>query len=132
MFRFTIFIINYKIHIMKTIIASILLIITCNLKSQVSTIPVAIKMATFTVKGNCEQCKERIENAADLKGVKYAKWDKKAQILSVTYKPEKITVEQIEKAIAASGHDAGEFKAGDESYKKLPKCCKYREGKCEK
>ena len=34
---------------------------------------------TFSVEGNCSMCKKRIEKAAlSLKGVKYAKWNKKS------------------------------------------------------
>ena len=32
---------------------------------------------TLNVRGNCGQCKERIESAVDVKGVKYAEWNKK-------------------------------------------------------
>lgn len=85
---------------------------------------------TFTVKGNCEQCKERIENAADIKGVKICKWDEKTQVATVTYAPDKVTPEQIQQAIAKAGHDVGTFKATDASYKKLPDCCQYRDKAC--
>ncbi len=91
-----------------------------------------VETLTLTVKGNCEQCKERIENAADIKGVKVATWDEKTQILTVTYKPAKVSPEKIKKAILKSGHDLEEEKAGDEAYKKLPNCCKFRDNKCEK
>ncbi len=90
-----------------------------------------VKTATILVKGNCEECKERIENAADIKGVKISSWDEKTQILTVTYKSDKVSLVQIEKAIAVSGHDAADIKAGDASYKKLPSCCKYRDRACE-
>jgi Cu(I)/Ag(I) efflux system membrane fusion protein len=90
-----------------------------------------ITTATITVKGNCDECKNRIENAADIKGVKLATWDEKKQRLSVTYNTEKVSLAEIEKAIAASGHDAGSVKGTDAGYKKLPSCCKYRDKKCE-
>lgn len=101
---------------------------TCSLKAQDN----AIKTATIPVKGNCEECKKRIENAADIKGVKFSSWDEKNQVLTVTYKADKVTLEEIEKAIAASGHDVADLKATDASYKKLPGCCKYRDKSCEK
>ena len=49
---------------MKTI--TIIIAILFSINSQAQT---TIKTATIAVKGNCEQCKERIENAADIKGV---------------------------------------------------------------
>ncbi len=92
----------------------------------------SIKTTTLTVKGNCEECKSRIENAADIKGVKIATWDQKKQILTVTYKEDKVSIADIEKAIAASGHDVANVKSSESAYKKLPECCKYRDNACEK
>jgi copper chaperone CopZ len=89
------------------------------------------KTVTFTVKGNCEECKENIENAADLKGVKLLTWDQKTKVATVTFNPEKITLSQIQQAIAAKGYDTGDFKGSEKAYKALPKCCKYRDGVCE-
>jgi periplasmic mercuric ion binding protein len=91
----------------------------------------AVKTVTFNVSGNCEECRERIENAADIKGVKLTKWDAKTHVFKATYDTTKTSVLQIQEAIAAKGHDAGPVKARDAVYKKLPKCCRYRDGKCE-
>lgn len=89
------------------------------------------KTFTLLVKGNCDECKTRIENAADMKGVKLCVWNETTQTATITYKPEKVSPAQIEKAIAASGHDAGDTRGDDASYKALPSCCKYRDKKCE-
>lgn len=91
----------------------------------------SVKTVTISVKGNCEECKKRIENAADIKGVKLSQWDEAKQTLTVTYRTDKVSPEQIEQAIAASGHDAGNQKGKEASYDKLPACCKYRHDKCE-
>ena len=112
---------------MKTIIFLLSLFVALNINAQTST----VKTSTIAVKGNCEECKARIENAADIKGVKLAVWNETTQAVTVTYKTDKVTIEQIEKAIAASGHDAGANKGNDAKYKKLPDCCKYRDKKCE-
>src|SRR5688572_12575824 len=111
MFLFGLFI-SYiiKINIMKKMIF-IMLLAACNLlnaqeKSSVVT-------TTLAVRGNCGECKERIENAADIKGVKTSKWDSKAQMLTVTYKPEKVTLDQIKQAVLKAGHDVEEEKAPD-------------------
>lgn len=88
-----------------------------------------IQTATFTVAGTCDQCKARIENAADIKGVKLCTWDPNTQVAKVTYNASKVSLEQIQKAIAAAGHDAGPVKATDAAYKELPNCCQYHSQK---
>lgn len=112
---------------MKNIFLVIGLLISVFTYSQNKT----VKTTTISVKGNCEQCKKRIENAADIKGVKVSNWNEKTQVLSVTYDSEKVTLEKIEEAIAKAGHDAGSFKASDASYKKLPNCCQYKDHVCD-
>src|ERR1035437_1697948 len=77
----------------------------------------------FTVNGVCEQCKARIENAAYVKGVKYADWNVDTHDLTVKYDSTKTFPEIILKSIAKAGHDNDLFKAEDEDYNKIPKCC---------
>jgi len=103
---------------MKTLIlSSILAFITCNVSAQVN--------ATFRVGGNCDMCKKRIENAADLKGVKTANWDSKTQTLEIYYNPNKISLIQIQEEIAKIGHDTEKFKADSLAFEKLHNCCHY-------
>lgn len=80
------------------------------------------------VEGVCNMCKKRIENAALIKGVKLAEWDKKTKILTVVYVTKKTDSLTIKKSIASAGHDAGTIKAKDSAYKTLPDCCAYRDG----
>lgn len=109
---------------MKTIIICIIsFLVSVKLNAQVVT-------STVSVKGNCEECKERIENAADIKGVKTSTWDEKKQAITVTYDSKKVTLGEIEKAIAKSGHDTGHEKADPKAYNGLPACCKYQNGAC--
>jgi copper chaperone CopZ len=82
---------------------------------------------TFKVFGNCPQCESRITDACDLKGVKSAEWDVDTKMMTLIYNPNKITVDKVQDAIAASGHDTETKKAPDEVYSKLPDCCLYRE-----
>jgi mercuric ion binding protein len=91
-----------------------------------------VKTETFIVKGNCEDCKKRIENAADIKGVKISNWDVDKKIFSVTFDSKKTDLLLIQKAIAAKGYDAGDEKGDDAAYKKLPKCCQYKDHVCDK
>ena len=109
---------------MKQLIITILAIFVIGniANAQSSTITKSVK-----VDGVCGQCKKRIENAAYLKGVKYAEWNKNTQILKVVYNNTKTTLEQIENNIAKTGHKAGTVKATNDNYKKLPDCCAYKE-----
>jgi len=92
----------------------------------------SVKTVTLQVSGNCEDCKERIENAADIKGVKICTWNSKTKVASITYDSTKTNLLIIQTAIANAGYDTPEAKATMAAYNKLPKCCRYRDGKCEK
>ena len=83
------------------------------------------KVSSFKVLGNCDQCKERIESALKVDGVTKATWDKKTKIATVTYNPAKVKVDDLQKKVAAVGHDTEKFKADDKAYAKLPGCCQY-------
>ncbi|MDR2388231.1 MAG: heavy-metal-associated domain-containing protein [Tannerellaceae bacterium] len=79
------------------------------------------------VGGACPMCKTRIENAAkSVEGVASATWQKETQILHLHYDKAKTSIEAVQKAVARSGHDAGNLQADDKTYNELPACCKYR------
>ena len=82
----------------------------------------------FNVNGVCDQCKARIENAAYVKGVKYADWNVDTHDLTLKYDSTKTSPEIILKSIAKAGHDNELFKAEDADYNKIPSCCKYKSG----
>ncbi|HET8573535.1 MAG TPA: heavy-metal-associated domain-containing protein [Edaphocola sp.] len=86
-----------------------------------------VETETIHVSGVCDDCKERIENAAYISGVKRADWDKHTHELTVSFKTDKVTLQQIEQSIANAGHDAGQIRATDSAYKKLPSCCAYKD-----
>lgn len=86
-----------------------------------------IDTATVKVDGVCGMCKERIENAAYIKGVKKATWDKETKMLTVIYQPKKVTILKIEESVAEAGHDTQDVKATDKAYAQIHNCCKYRE-----
>lgn len=82
---------------------------------------------TLNVSGNCEMCKERIEKTVnEIRFVAASEWDSETKKLTVYYKTSKPDADEIEKAIAAVGHDTDKYKAEDAVYSKLPKCCLYR------
>lgn len=87
-----------------------------------------VEKTSFEVTGVCKMCKARIENAALIKGVKLAEWDKNTQLLTVVFNNTKTSAETIHQAVSDAGHDTKELKAPDEAYKKLPACCAYRDG----
>jgi outer membrane receptor for ferrienterochelin and colicin len=81
----------------------------------------------FKVFGNCEMCKERIEEAAKGKGIKSAIWDVDSKMLTLVYEPSSTTPEKVQQRIADVGHDTELKKAKDFVYKQLPDCCLYRD-----
>ena len=87
-----------------------------------------IVTGNYIVNGVCEKCKKRIEEAAYIKGVKYADWNVDSHNLTVKYDSSKTSSEVILQSIAKSGHDSEYYKATDEDYNKLPSCCRYRSG----
>lgn len=109
---------------MKNLILIFILFAGFQIKSQTIT-------TTLSVKGNCDMCKKRIENAADIKGVKNCNWDEKTKIATITYSSDKTSMVEIEQAIAKKGYDTESAKADEAAYKKLPKCCQYRTNVCD-
>jgi Cu(I)/Ag(I) efflux system membrane fusion protein len=79
------------------------------------------------VSGNCDMCKERIETAVkSVSGVASADWDADRQMLHVQFDPTKTNLDNIQKTVAAAGHDTEKYKAPDNAYNQLPTCCLYR------
>lgn len=113
---------------MKTLIIIIIsLIFSVKINAQTT-----VTTSTMSVKGNCGECKERIENAADIKGVKTSSWSEKTKVLTVTYDSKKVSLEQIEQAIANAGHEVNKMAANEKAYNALPSCCKYKTEDCKK
>ena len=86
------------------------------------------KTIEFEVSGVCGMCKSRIENGALIKGVKLVEYDSEKSLLKVVYRANKVSEDEIHKAVAGVGHDTDKVKASDEAYGKLPGCCAYRDG----
>jgi copper chaperone CopZ len=84
------------------------------------------KTEKFKVAGNCGMCEARIEKAAkSVDGVTVADWDKKTKMIEVSFDIGETNVTKIQEAIADVGHDTELVKADDETYARLPGCCKY-------
>lgn len=82
----------------------------------------------YPVSGVCDQCKKRIEEAAYIRGVKFAEWNVDKNELTIKYDSTRASSAQILQSIADAGHDAGDIKATDAAYNSLPACCRYRSG----
>ena len=73
----------------------------------------------------CEMCKKRIEDFVKRDGgVQKVTVDYKKKVVKVTFLTDRTNIENIKAAIANVGYDADDVTANEESYKKLPKCCK--------
>jgi periplasmic mercuric ion binding protein len=112
----------------RLIVAAILAVFACTIlfaQTQPNPKKAKTRVETIKVQGNCEMCKSRIEKAAKITGVSSAIWNKDSKMMSVAYDPVLATIENIQKSIAASGHDTEKFPASDKAYKSLPGCCQY-------
>jgi copper chaperone CopZ len=82
---------------------------------------------SFNVSGICGLCETTIEKAMDVKGVVVADFNLENNVLTVTYKPKKITEDQLHALLNEVGYDTEKSKATEEQYAKTHDCCKYRE-----
>jgi len=96
------------------------------LKFSVTYAAAITKTEAIKVSGNCETCKARIEKAAKVDGVTKADWSVKTKVLTLVYNPAKVKSDDVQKKIAAVGHDTQKYKATTATYNALPGCCKYR------
>jgi periplasmic mercuric ion binding protein len=81
---------------------------------------------TFKVYGNCGMCKATIERALKKKdGIVSRNWNVETKMLTVTFYPSKITLEQVHQKVAAVGYDTELARAPDAVYEKLHPCCHY-------
>jgi len=101
-----------------TVFASLDLTAQVN-KSKDSTV-------SLRVSGACEMCKERIENALKIRGVRSANWNVDSKMLTLVYSPTIISLLKVNKIIVEVGHDTELEKAKDAVYNELPECCHYR------
>ena len=83
---------------------------------------------TVTIKTptvQCESCKKRIESFVSREdGVTKVQVDYKRKVTKVTFVSDRTNIENVKTAIANVGYDADDVTANEETYKKLPTCCK--------
>ena len=108
-----------KMKAIKNIAVIALVFLLGSFTAGKETKTIAIKTSTV-----CEMCKERIERELVFeKGVKQVSVDLAANLITVTYRTDKTSPEQIRKAIAKLGYWADEVAADEAGFKKLPECC---------
>lgn len=108
------------------LVAVMAMLLITNTYAQTGSKSSTSKTEVIKVSGNCGICKERIETAAKVNGVTQATWDKSTKLLTLVYNPAVIKSDDVQKKIAAVGHDTEKFKADTKTYNSLPGCCKYR------
>lgn len=102
----------------KNIIYIFLLLISIGLSAQEKT-------ETLNVKGNCNMCKERIENAVKELPTAKGNYDLESNTLTVIFNFESTSLDAIAKNIAKVGHDNDLYSAEKSVYENLPGCCLY-------
>ena len=104
---------------MKQIIIALFSILTINTWAQKET--VQIKTSAECV-ANC--CKDRIEEEMQFtKGVTAVNLDIESQVLTVTFKTKKNSIENIRTIISNLGYNADDVRANESSHNALPNCC---------
>ncbi len=103
----------------------IMLIVVCTIITSALFGQTIEKKETFKVYGECGMCKSRIEKALKIDGVSSATWSVENKLLTISYSAAKITNDEIQKKLAAAGHDTENYAAANEVYNKLPGCCHY-------
>jgi copper chaperone CopZ len=108
-------------------VSRILVVITV-LLSSISSFAQIKNARTETVKinGNCGMCKSNIENAGNVQNVANVIWNLDAKIATLKYDSLKTNKDEILQRIALAGYDNENFRASDNIYLKLPKCCQYK------
>lgn len=83
-----------------------------------------IVSAKIVTSAECDQCKERIENAVNkIDGVTFSNLDVDTKVLTIKYHKDFANLDAIRKTISRVGYDADDVPANKRSYSRLPKCC---------
>ena len=109
---------------MKRFLLSLLTLVTLSgaVSAQTKAVQTA-KISTPTIQ--CDMCKKKIETYLNrYDGISSINVNVKRKEVTVKYLTDRINEEEIKTAIANAGYDAAEIPANEDSYKRLPKCCK--------
>ena len=104
---------------MKKIFIALFSILTINAWAQKETIQI---LTSAECVANC--CKDRIEEEMQFtKGVTAVNLNIESQVLTVTFKTKKNSVENIRKIISNLGYNADDVRANENAHNALPNCC---------
>jgi mercuric ion binding protein len=104
---------------MKKIFIAVFSILTINAWAQKETVQINTSAECVA---NC--CKDRIEEEMQFtKGVTAVNLNIESQVLTVTFKTKKNSVENIRKIISSIGYDADDVRANESAHNALPNCC---------
>jgi copper chaperone CopZ len=108
---------------MKLLFSTFFAVLFCFAASaQVKAVQTA-KISTPTVQ--CDMCKNKIETYLKrIDGVSTVNVNPKKKETTVKFISDRTNIEEIKTAIANAGYDADEITANEDSYKRLPACCK--------
>ncbi len=109
--------------IFKTLIVGCLISLSINGYSQSKK----VETTTFWVAGICGMCEETIEGAMDAKGIISADYNLETNQLTVTYRPKKISLDQIHHLLNEVGYDTEKSICTDAQYSRVHGCCQYRQ-----
>ena len=102
-----------------------LLILIATLSVNVGFAQKTIETVEIQTSAVCDMCKETIEKQlAFTKGVTAAELNVKTAVVTVSYKTNRATIEDIRAAINEVGYDADDSPATKEAYDDLHHCCK--------
>lgn len=80
--------------------------------------------ASFFTEGGCMECLTPILDALQVqKGVASVRWDYETSQTTVSYYPDDVTPEDLQKALAEAGFRTEFFEPNLEARAKLPDCC---------
>lgn len=92
--------------------------------SEARTTEGGIEEVQIQTNAICGECKERLEDALFMvKGVKKANLDLETKVMTVEFKTNKTSLDEIKKVIVDTGYDADELKANSKVRSNLPYCC---------
>jgi copper chaperone CopZ len=109
---------------MKKYLLSLLAVVAFTFNSTAQS---KITETSIEVDGLCGMCKQRIENAAYLPGVKKVNWDIETHQLDLVFRNDKVSKEEIIASINKAGHDVKGALASDEQYANIHSCCRFRD-----
>jgi periplasmic mercuric ion binding protein len=83
-----------------------------------------IKEVKIKTSAQCDMCKKRIEDGLyKQKGVVSADLNVDAKTVTIKYRGNKVTEDELRTYISSLGYDADHVPAQKEAYDKLPACC---------